>query len=317
MIIECYITKNKAKQMKTVSIITVNYNHSHVTDALLDSIFLENEYENIEIIVVDNNSAVDPIPEWEVKYPSVIFVRADRNLGFAGGNNLGLNKAKGDYLFFVNNDTMFTKNLISNLVNTMEKHPTIGIISPKILYYEQPEMLQYAGYTSMNYYTARNNCIGQFEQDKGQYDHLIGQTGFAHGAAMMLTRAAIDKAGPMLENYFLYYEELDWADRIKQAGMEVWVNMSATIYHKESISVGKQSAIKIYFMNRNRLLFIRRNASLIPMLFFYIYFILVVSPRNILSYWKEGQFHFITQLRRAIWWNFTNRVDSVHLGFKA
>ncbi len=303
--------------MKTVSIVTVNYNHSHVTDALLDSIFSENEYPNIEIIVVDNDSIINPIPAWEVKYPSVQFIRASKNLGFAGGNNLGLSKATGDYLFFINNDTVFTKNLITILVNTMEQNSAIGMISPKLLYYEQPDMLQYAGYTKMNYYTARNNCIGQFEQDKGQYDHLIGPTGYAHGAAMMLRKAAIDKVGPMAENYFLYYEELDWADRIKRAGMEVWVNMKATIYHKESISVGKQSALKIYYMNRNRLLFIRRNASLIPQLFFYVYFICVVVPRNMISYLKEGQVGFITQLCRAIWWNFTNGVNSVYLGFKS
>jgi GT2 family glycosyltransferase len=303
--------------MKTVSIVTVNYNHSHVTDALLDSIFSENEYPNIEIIVVDNDSIINPIPAWEVKYSSVQFIRAPKNLGFAGGNNLGLSKATGDYLFFVNNDTVFTKNLITTLVNTMERNSAIGMISPKLLYYEQPDMLQYAGYTKMNYYTARNSCIGQFEQDKGQYDHLIGPTGFAHGAAMMLTKAAIDKVGQMAENYFLYYEELDWADRIKRAGMEVWVNMKATIYHKESISVGKLSALKIYYMNRNRLLFIRRNASLIPKLFFYVYFICVVAPRNMISYWKEGQVGFITQLWRAIWWNFTNGINSVYLGFKS
>ncbi|TAG08233.1 MAG: glycosyltransferase family 2 protein [Sphingobacteriia bacterium] len=303
--------------MKTVSIVTVNYNHSHVTDALLDSIFSENEYPNLEIIVVDNDSIINPIPSWEVKYSSVQFIRAPKNLGFAGGNNLGLSKATGDYLFFVNNDTVFTKNLITTLVNTMERNSAIGMISPKLLYYEQPDMLQYAGYTKMNYYTARNSCIGQFEQDKGQYDHLVGPTGFAHGAAMMLTKAAIDKVGPMAENYFLYYEELDWADRIKRAGMEVWVNMKATIYHKESISVGKQSALKIYYMNRNRLLFIRRNASLIPKLFFYMYFICVVVPRNMISYWKDGQVGFITQLWRAIWWNFTNGINSVYLGFKS
>lgn len=303
--------------MKLVSIITVNYNHSHVTDALLDSILLENTYPNIEIIVVDNNSSINPVPDWELKYPSVFFIRAATNLGFAGGNNLGIVKASGEYLFFVNNDTVVTKNLVSTLVNTLEMHPMIGVISPKLLYYDHPTMLQYAGYSKMNYYTARNTCIGQFEPDIGQYDQLNGATGFPHGAAMMLTKRAIDRVGMMAENYFLYYEELDWAERIRKAGMEIWVNMQATIYHKESISVGKQSALKVYFMNRNRILFIRRNAHTIPKLFFYIYFITIVAPRNIFSYWKAGEFGFIKQLGRAIWWNITHSVNSNELGFKA
>ena len=180
--------------MKRVSIITVNFNHSYVTDELLNSIRDKNNYANIEIIVVDNGSTVNPVPEWQIKYPEAIFIRSEINLGFAGGNNLGLAAATGDYLFFVNNDTEFTEGLIEILLNTLNSHPSIGVISPKLLYYDQPTMLQYAGYTPMNYITARNSCIGQFETDQGQYDQLVGPTGFAHGAAMMVTRRAIEKA---------------------------------------------------------------------------------------------------------------------------
>ena len=86
---------------KSVSIISVNFNHSHVTDAMLDSIATHNTYAPIEIIVVDNGSAQDPVPAWKVKYPAVQFIRSETNLGFAGGNNLGIQAAKGDYLFFV------------------------------------------------------------------------------------------------------------------------------------------------------------------------------------------------------------------------
>lgn len=302
--------------MKRVSIITVNFNHSYVTDELLNSIRDKNNYANIEIIVVDNGSTVNPVPEWQIKYPEAIFIRSEINLGFAGGNNLGLAAATGDYLFFVNNDTEFTEGLIEILVNTLNSHPSIGVISPKLLYYDQPTMLQYAGYTQMNYITARNSCIGQFETDQGQYDQLVGPTGFAHGAAMMVTRRAIEKAGPMAENFFLYYEELDWADRIRHNGFEVWVNMKATIFHKESVSVGKKSALKEYYMNRNRILFIRRNAPFVKAILFYIYFLLVVTPRNVISYIKEKNYPFIKQLFRAIWWNLSNGINSSHLGYK-
>lgn len=302
--------------MKRVSIITVNFNHSYVTDELLNSIRDKNSYTNIEIIVVDNGSKEDPVPQWKIKYPEAIFIRSATNLGFAGGNNLGLSVATGDYLFFVNNDTEFTDGLVETLVNTLNNHPSIGVISPKLLYYDQPTMLQYAGYTPMNYLTARNSCIGQFETDKGQYNQLVGPTGFAHGAAMMVTKAAIEKAGPMAENFFLYYEELDWADRIRHNGFEVWVNMKATIFHKESVSVGKKSALKEYYMNRNRILFIRRNAPFVKAIFFYIYFLLVVTPRNVISYIKEKNYPFIKQLFRAIWWNLSNGINSSHLGYK-
>jgi len=302
--------------MKKVSIITVNFNHSHVTDELLDSIRSRNTYQNIEIIVVDNGSKDNPVPIWESKYPEVHFIRSEVNLGFAGGNNLGLNSATGDYLFFVNNDTEFTEGLIDILVDTLILHPEVGVVSPKLLYFDQPEMLQYAGYTPMNYFTARNACIGQFETDKGQYDQLVGPTGFAHGAAMMVTREAIQKSGPMAENFFLYYEELDWADRIRRNGFDIWVNMKATIYHKESISVGKKSALKEYYMNRNRILFIRRNAPFLKAVCFYFYFLLIVTPRNLLTYIREKNYNFIKQLFNAIWWNLTNGINSKQLGFK-
>lgn len=297
-----------------VSIISVNYNHSHVTDAMLDSIALHNMYAPIEIIVVDNGSKENPVPAWQQKYPHVTFIRSEENLGFAGGNNLGTRYAKGDFLFFVNNDTEFTPGLVETLVDTLKKHPECGIVSPKIRYYDKPDMLQYAGFTPMNYYTARNSCIGQFETDKGQYDNLTGETGYIHGAAMMMPRAAMDKAGLMPENYFLYYEEMDWCEKIKRAGYTIRINMQALIYHKESISVGAKSAMKEFFMNRNRLLFIRRNCGLMTRSIFWVYFLCVVTPRNILSYMRE-KLPFTGVLLKSIRWNLTHDIDSNDLGY--
>ncbi len=301
--------------MKLVSVITVNFNHSNVTDELLDSINRKNTYDNIEVIVVDNGSKINPVPAWIAKYPKVNFIRSETNLGFAGGNNLGIKAAKGEYLFFVNNDTEFTEHLVDTLAATMDSHPEIGMISPKIRYYDEPGMLQYAGFTGMNYFTARNHCIGQFEQDNGQYDILTGETGFIHGAAMMLRREAIEKAGMMNENYFLYYEEMDWCEQVRRAGYKIWVNMQALIYHKESVSVGGKSALKEYFMNRNRILFVRRNCSFFKRAIFWVYFIFVVAPRNIFSYMKDGQWKFIPVLLSAIKWNLVNDKNSTNLGF--
>jgi GT2 family glycosyltransferase len=302
--------------MKLVSIITVNYNHSHVTDEFLDAFYKTNDYDNYEIIVVDNASKMNPIPEWKLKYPDVQFYRSEINLGFAGGNNLGIAKAKGDLFFLVNNDTEFTPGLMRKLVTSFDTYPKTGMISPKIRYFQQPDTLQYAGYTEMNYFTARNYCVGQFEKDNGQYDQLTGFTGFGHGAAMMVSKEAIDKVGLMFENYFLYYEEMDWGARIKKAEFEIRLNMQALIYHKESVSVGQKSALKEFFMNRNRILFIRRNANFFQKIIFYCHFMFLVTPRNIFSYIKDGNADFIPILFRAIWWNITNGVGSKNLGFK-
>jgi GT2 family glycosyltransferase len=302
--------------MKSVSVITVNFNHSHVTEALLASIAGKCSYGAMEVIVVDNGSTDNPVPEWTEKYPMVKFIRSEENLGFAGGNNLGIRAATGDYLFFVNNDTEFTEGLVETLVQTLDTHPEVGMVSPKIRYYDQPGVLQYAGFTNMNFYTARTSCIGQYERDNGQYDNVTGETGFVHGAAMMMRREAMDKVGLMPEVYFLYYEEMDWCEQVRRAGYKIWVNMQALIYHKESISVGSKSALKEYFMNRNRLLFIRRNGAFAHRLVFWPYFLCVVCTRNILGYIKDGQTKFISILLRAIAWNMTHDSNSMDKGYE-
>jgi GT2 family glycosyltransferase len=301
--------------MSLISIITVDFNQPETTLGLLKSIDRFYSSANIEIIVVDNGSIVNNGAMLKQHNPNIKFIRSNVNLGFAGGNNLGIEAANGDYLFLVNNDTEFTEGLIESLVDTMKADPSIGIVSPKINYFDDMQVIQYAGFTPMNYYTCRNQCIGQFELDRGQYDLLDAETGYIHGAAMMISREALKAAGPMAENFFLYYEEMDWCERIKKAGYKVWINAAATIYHKESISVGKNSSLKEYFMNRNRILFIRRNASPLQVVVFCAYYITFVAPRNVLKYIKEKNTQFISVLFAAIKWNLKNTTSSNTLGY--
>jgi GT2 family glycosyltransferase len=299
--------------MKRISIITVNFNQPKVTEELLQSI--PATYANLEIIVIDNGSRADIPTGWQSKYPGVKFIRSEQNFGFAGGNNLGIKAATGDYLFLVNNDTEFTPGLIEKLVEVMDANPVIGMISPKIKYFTDKSLIQYAGYTPMNYFTCRNSCIGLREKDKGQYDNITAPTAYCHGAAMMIRKEAIEKAGPMNENFFLYYEEVDWCEHIKRAGYGAWVCTDALIYHKESVSVGKKSMLKEYFMNRNRILFIRRNAPFFKRVIFYPYFTLLVVPRNMIAYVKDKNYGFIPMLLKALWWNFTHSKNSNNLGY--
>lgn len=301
--------------MKLVSIITVNFNQPRVTEDLFASIAAIKIDIPFELIVVDNGSNENYVPRWQIAYPEFTFIRSETNLGFAGGNNVGIKAAKGDCLFLVNNDTEFTQGLVEALADTLDKHPSTAIVSPKIHYFTDKEIIQYAGFTKMNFFTCRNSCIGLHEKDNGQFDKASGPTAFAHGAAMLVRTTALAKAGLMAENFFLYYEEMDWCERFKRAGYAIEVNMQALIYHKESISVGKNSMLKEYFMNRNRILFIRRNASGFQNMVFWVYFLAIVTPRNILSYLKNKQGGFAGALRKAIWWNITHKVTSNELGW--
>lgn len=296
-----------------VSVVTVNFNQPRVTEEMLATIPVS---ADLEVIVVDNGSEQDFTPEWKNKYPGIHFLRSDKNLGFAGGNNIGLKEAKGEYIFLANNDTEFTPVLVETLSAVLDKHPEVGMISPKIKYYSNKNLIQFAGYTPLNYYTCRNSCIGLREEDHGQYDNYTGPTAYCHGAAMMVRKSAIEKAGLMNENFFLYYEELDWCEHIKRAGYQAWVCTDAVIYHKESVSVGKKSRLKEYFMNRNRILFIRRNAPALKKSIFYLYFLTLVVPRNILNYVKAKNYNYIPTLFSAVWWNFTNSRNSKNLGYR-
>lgn len=301
--------------MALVSIITVNFNQPLATVELLKSLELYYSKADIEVILVDNGSQIGDKDHFEDYLKQIVYIRSEVNLGFAGGNNLGIQHASGEYLFLINNDTEVTEGLIETLVKTMQENAHVGIISPKINYFDDPSIIQYAGFTPMNYCTCRNYCIGQFEVDEGQYSAPPHNTGFIHGAAMMIKRGALKKAGMMSENFFLYYEEMDWCDQIRKAGFEIWINPNVTIYHKESLSVGKNSALKEYFMNRNRILFIRRNALPYQRFIFYLFFLFIVTPRNILKYLRDGNPGFIRVLFMAIRWNMTNRITSSNLGY--
>ena len=302
--------------MKLTSIITVNFNQPEVTIDFLKSVKLHLENSSVEIIVIDNGSREDHGENFMKEYPGLIYIRSENNLGFAGGNNLGVKQAKGDYLLFLNNDTEVTANLVTELTAELDGNKEIGLISPLLLYFDAPDLIQYAGFTPMNYLTCRNSIIGSMEVNTGQYDDQSRETGFCHGAAMMCRSADLDTVGLMDDIFFLYYEELDWCEKFKRASLKIWFTGRTKVYHKESLSVGKQSSIKTFFMTRNRMLFIRRNTGLLNTIAFSSYYILLACPKQILSYLKEGRKDLVRWVFRGIGWNLTHSKNSDSLGFK-
>lgn len=293
-----------------VSIITVNYNELEVTCELLDSI-RRNSYSNMEVIVVDNASKANPVFYLNKNYPEVKVIRSGRNLGFAGGNNLGIEASKGEYLFFVNSDAELTDGVIETLLALFERNPKLGIVSPLLCYHnENPEnevdIIQYAGTTPVHPLTARNETLGELEEDHGQYREAL-PTAYVHGAAMMTTREVLNKAGRMSERFFLYYEELDWCEKIRRAGFEIYIEPNAKIYHKESISVSKINTLKTYYLNRNRILFMRRNKSALELAAFILFLIFATIPKNALVFILKGQFDHLKAFLKAIRWHITGQ----------
>ena len=268
-----------------ISIITVNYNGYKDTCELIDSIPFK---DNMEVIVVDNGSNENEANLISQSHPQVTTIRSDMNLGFAGGNNLGIKAAKGQYLFLVNNDTIFKDFNIKALISRIESSQNIGIICPKICFAWGTNPIQYAGYTPLSMITVRNQALGYSEEDQGQYD-TAHPTPYAHGAAMLIKREAIEKVGLMPECYFLYYEELDWSMMFTRAGYEIWYEPACTIYHKESQSTGQNSPLRTYYMFRNRLLLVKRNWHGVYKYLSYIYIIGIVFPRDTIKYSISGR----------------------------
>ena len=287
-----------------VSIITINYNQVKVTCELLDSL-RKLTYDNVEIIVIDNFSAEDPTTIITRHYPEVKFIRSEKNLGFAGGNNLGIKAATGKYLFFLNNDTEADPGFLEPLVKLFESNPSAGAASSKILYHNSDNIIQYAGSTCINPLTGRNKRVGFMEKDRGQHDTLR-RTDLAHGAAMMVPRSVIEKAGMMPEFFFLYYEEVDWCESIKRAGYDIYFVPDSKVYHKESMSVGKKSTLKTYYMTRNRVLFMRRNSSGFKKLAWIIFFLLFSLPKNVMTHLIYREVDHGKAFWKGLFWNLTH-----------
>lgn len=302
--------------MLTTSIITVNFHQADVTIALLQSVAKFCNPAQVEVILVDNGAENNQEQLFAPHYGNVTYILSKKNLGFAGGNNLGIAQAKGEYFFFLNNDTEITEGCIETLIAEMEGNHNIGLLSPLLCYFDQQNLIQYAGFTQMNYLTGRNESIGKFEQNKGQYNSISYQTGFCHGAAMMCRKSALEKAGVMDENYFLYYEELDWCEKFKRIDKQIWFTGKTVVYHKESVSVGKESAIKTYFNVRNRMLFIRKNSSLVNSILFTIYYTFIACPKTALNYVIHKRADLASWVFKGLLWNFTHNKNSKELGYK-
>ena len=213
-----------------ISVISVNYNGFALTAAMIDSL-RRHVTTPLEIVVVDNGSQRDEATELQERYPEIIAIRSPENLGFAGGNNLGIRAASGDRLLLLNNDTEVGDDTLHYLAETLDADPSVGAVCPKIRFWAPPQAIQFAGYTPLTRITLRNALVGFGQPDDGSRD-TPHTTPYAHGAAMMVRR---------------------------EAGYRIVYDPRATVFHKESATTGRQSPLRSYYLTRNRLLFARRN----------------------------------------------------------
>lgn len=283
-----------------ISFITICYNGFKDTCELIESLQRHIHSVSYEIIVVDNASREDEAAKIRTLYPSVTAIRSNENKGFSGGNNIGIRVAKGKYLFFINNDTYIESDKLDCLIKRLESRPEIGGVSPKIRFAFTPQHIQFAGFTPLSRITLRNHMLGFDCPDDGTYD-TPHPTPYLHGAAMLIKREVIEKAGLMPELFFLYYEELDWSTSMTRVGYELWYDPCCTVFHKESQSTGQLSKLRTYYLTRNRLLYARRNLKGFDRIASVAYQITLAAGKNALTHALKRRFDLTAAIYRGVW----------------
>lgn len=237
-----------------ISIITVNYNGLVNTRNLLVSIrnsIIDIDYE---VIVVDNASKVNEADILQDEFPWVKTVKSDLNLGFSGGNNLGVKKSKGDILLFLNNDLIVSPDFLQPLIKVFSNIESVGIVSPKILNIDNT--LCYGGSEPLGKYLLRIHYIS------GDIENALPtsqEVSLAHGAALMIDKKVLECIGGWPEIYFLYSEEVDLSINVRKLGYSIWYEPRSVVYHLGSQSTGKESPLVYYYNTRNRFLLYKRN----------------------------------------------------------
>jgi len=246
---------------KSVSLIILNWNGLGDTIECVESCF-RLDYPVFRIVLVDNGSSDGSETTLREMFPGVTFIQTGANLGYAGGNNAGIRNALvegADYIWLLNNDTVVAPDALNALVTQAEADLSIGMVGSKILTYSRPTLLLYAG-GRIDISTGETKHIGYGCEVDGPFDRA-GDTGYITGCSMLVTRRLIEDIGLMNETYFLYFEETEWCVKAQRAGYRLVYAPGSVVYHKESAAARRMGGAMIYYMVRNRLRFIARNAA--------------------------------------------------------
>ncbi len=263
--------------MEKIAIVTVNFNNSKDTVELLDSMKGLNTHElEVLTVVVDNGSTDDSVQNILKAHPEINLVQTEKNLGFTGGYNRGIEYSLAwgaEAVLILNNDTLISdKNLLRSLVQTAELNKNIGVVAPKILFapgYEfhkdryaekdKGKVIWYGG-GDFDWSNIYSQHIGMDEVDTGQYDH-VKEVNFASGCCLLIKSELFEKVGMFNNDMFAYFEDNDLLFKAKKGGYKLFYNGKTSLFHKVSQTSGIGSKISDYFITRNRLYFGMKYAS--------------------------------------------------------
>ena len=264
--------------MPLVYIILINYNGYKDTIECIKSL-REIHYKNYKIIIVDNASTNNSISYLNQSLEDCIIIESKDNLGFAGGNNLGIEYAlnnEADYIMLLNNDTVVEAHFLENMLNKFTEGNKVGIVGCKIMYFPKNNIIWYGG-GYIDWFKFIGEHYGMREIDKGQCDEEK-EIDFMTGCCMLIKKEVFQKTGFLSKDYFMYFEDVDFCVKVRDAGYKILYNPKAIIYHKVGLSSGgEESPFAIKWGTRNRLIFMRKYMSKVPKfnymlsnIFFYI-----------------------------------------------
>jgi len=242
--------------MKNVALIIVNFNGlEYLADCLTSLANLDYAKENYKIFLVDNASTDNSVNFVRANFPQVEIIVNKENLGFAEGNNIGMEKTLAenfDYICLLNQDTISDSGFLKELVKTAEADEKIAAVQPRIMLYPEKEKVNSLG--NSIHYLGFGYSSGGYQQFNGNLEPK--EIAYASGAAVLIKKEALEKVGLFDPDFFMYHEDLDLGWRLRLAGYKILVVPTAVVYHKYQFS---KSIKKYYFMERNRLICLLEN----------------------------------------------------------
>lgn len=244
-----------------VFIIVLNWNGKDDTLECLRSL-QKLDYPNFETVVVDNGSTDGSEEVIRSSFPSVRVIQTGRNLGYAGGNNVGIRFALShgaDYVWLLNNDTTVDSKALTALVETAEADPAIAFVGSKIYFYDKPGVIWCAGGVIDLASGGHTDVFGMCQEDKGQFDKIT-DVGYVAGCSLLASRDAISAIGLLPEEYFLYFEETDWSVAAQRMGYRTVQAPASHVWHKYS-DTGDYKERFVYYSFRNRIKIVGKYSS--------------------------------------------------------
>jgi len=248
-----------------VSVIIPHWNGIEILSDCLDSLKIST-YPNLEIVVVDNAST-DGSPDWVAEnHPHVNLVRCSENHGYAGGCNRGAAEASGEFLLFLNNDTVQEPEWIEPLVDALKADESVAAVQPKILNYFERNKFDYAGGAGgaldiLCFPFVRGRVFFEIEEDEGQYDDAA-EIFWASGTAFLVRKSVFEESGGFDESFFAHQEEIDLQWRFHLMGYSIKVAPKSVVYHRNAATLPMESPWKKYLNHRNSLLMLLSNYNL-------------------------------------------------------